>query len=112
LIRKSDDSHRQKPRRVLYIGLDLPREHQGEAVQSLDFAELTKSNLADFAPDLVICQLISATHDAPMILEQLNACGYQGECYVLSPHLPRPHLVEAELRESAGNIMVKLITSV
>lgn len=99
-------------RRILYIvgGEDAPVS-QDAMIFSLPFAQLSPAELARIAPDLVVFPLFSATLDAIVILTRLNELEYRGRCLVLTPRLPKPHLIEAELRGYKGAMEVQLLTS-
>ena len=99
-------------RRILYLagGEDAPVS-QDATIFSLPFALLCPEELARIAPDLVVFPLFSATLDAIVVLTRLNELGYTGHCLVLTPRLPKPHLIEAELRAYKGAMEVQLLTS-
>ncbi|MES2434700.1 MAG: hypothetical protein V4586_12860 [Pseudomonadota bacterium] len=99
-------------RRILYLaGGEAAPVSQDAMIFSLPFAQLCPAELARIAPDLVVFPLFSATLDAIVVLTRLNELGYAGRCLVLAPRLPKPHLIEAELRASQGAMQVQLLTS-
>lgn len=67
-------------------------------VTHVALGELTGKVLAEVCPSLVIVPLFSAGHDATSTIETLEELGYTGRIAVLAPRLPKPHLVERELR--------------
>lgn len=67
-------------------------------VDTLGFAALTAEVLRLYRPDLVVCPLFHPGHDAVAVIERLQDLAYPGAILVLSPALPRPDLVEQELR--------------
>lgn len=73
------------------------RDRNG-TILTTSLADLTAEVLAQARPDRVICPLFGAGLDAYSVIERLEALGYAGEIAVLCPPLPRPKLVEAELR--------------
>jgi hypothetical protein len=88
--------------RLLYVDISanapaLLHELQGTMLTTA-LAELTAELLVQARPDRVICPLFGAGLDAYSVIERLEALGYAGEIAVLCPPLPRPRLVEAELR--------------
>lgn len=103
------------PKRILYIatgstaGLHYPDALQNDKQLTLPFEAVTAAALADFAPDLVVFPLFSGATDATDILTGLKNLGYKGRCLVLTQTLPRPKLIEAELRSYAGEIIVELV---
>ena len=104
----------QKPpsRRILYLAGGEPAPASQDAmIFSLPFAQLCPEKLARIAPDLVVFPLFSASLDAIVVLTRLNELGYAGRCLVLTPRLPKPHLIEAELRGYKGAMQVQLLTS-
>ncbi len=99
-------------RRILYLaGGEAAPASQDAMIFSLPFAQLCPEELARIAPDLVVFPLFSATLDAIVVLTRLNELGYAGRCLVLTPRLPKPHLIEAELRSYKGAMQVQLLTS-
>lgn len=76
----------------------------------LKLAEVTKEALAMLRPTQVILPLIAADHDAAAAIEHLEALGYGGTILVLSPPLPKPRLVERELRGLGPGARLTLIT--
>jgi hypothetical protein len=73
------------------------RDEKGQ-VLTISLPELTADLMAQARPDRVICMLFGAGLDAYAVIERLESLGYGGAITVLAPHLPRPKLVEAELR--------------
>ena len=98
-----------KSRRILYLagGEDVPVS-QDAMIFSLPFTQLCSEELARIAPDLVVFPLFNASLDAIVVLTRLNALGYCGRCIVLTPRLPKPQLIEAELRGYKGAMQVEL----
>lgn len=106
------DHASQTNRRILYLaGGEAAPASQDAMIFSLPFAQLCPEELARIAPDLVVFPLFSATLDAVMILTRLNELDYRGRCLVLTPRLPKPHLIEAELRSHRGEMEIQLLTS-
>lgn len=100
------------PRRMLYITAVAPPLVQGrDEVKVIRFAGLTAACLAGFRPEVVLFPLFSIAEDATGILTRLHELGYQGECLVLCPNLPKPRLIEAELRALAPGIRVQVLAS-
>ncbi len=64
----------------------------------LAFDQLTPPNLQKWNPSIVFLPLFGSTYDAATIVEQLESLGFQGDIVVICPTLPRPQLVERELR--------------
>jgi hypothetical protein len=80
------------------------------AVTRLRFHDLTARSLADLAPGLVVLPLFAASHDAAAAVERLEELGYRGRITVLAPPLPRPALVERELRALGPGARLVLIS--
>lgn len=107
-------SQEQSPpgRRILYLaGGEAAALSQDAMIFSLTFPQLNAAELARIAPDLVVFPLFGAIWDATVVLTRLNELGYRGLCLVLTPRLPKPHLIEAELRGYQGAMQVQLLTS-
>lgn len=99
-------------RRILYLaGSEESPVSQDALIFTLPYAQLCPAELARIAPDLVVFPLFSASLDATVILTRLNELGYRGRCLILTPRLPKPHLIEAELRGYSGAMQIALLTS-
>lgn len=72
--------------------LDLP------GVTHMRFDDLTAKILSALQPGLIILPLFNGSQDAAGAVERLEELGYAGRITVLAPTLPRPGLVEHELR--------------
>ncbi len=70
--------------------------------------DLTAETLRNVQPTLILCPLFTADFDATTAIERLLELGYAGRVTVLAPQLPKPHLVERELR--GLGLAVTLIT--
>ena len=111
---QSGSSQDQTPpsRRILYLaGDEAAPVSQDATIFSLPFAKLCTEELRRIAPDLVVFPLFNASMDAIVVLTRLNELGYSGRCLVLTPRLPKPHLIEAELRGYKGAMEVQILTS-
>ena len=78
-------------------------------LQALDAALLQSSQ-----PHLVICALFAAPSaicgdDIVGLIERLQTLGYGGRIAVFGPHLPRPDMVQAELRALGPGARLTLI---
>ena len=72
-------------------------------------ALLDQATLAAVRPDRVVIPLISAQHDATQSLTQLARLGYAGTVCILTPPLPHPGPVLAELRALAPAMDLHLV---
>lgn len=84
--------------------MDLP------GVVHLRFAALTPAALRDIAPATVVLPLFAAEDDALTMVETLEAMGFCGRILVIAPHLPRPDLVERELRAAGPGLRLMLVS--
>ena len=73
-------------------------------------AQLSPALLRDLAPTTVVMPLFAAVHDALTMVERLEALGYTGRILVIAPHLPRPQLVERELRAAGPGPRLQLVS--
>lgn len=95
-----------EPVRLLLLDLDQGGEADailagvaGEVqLVHLRFAGLTAAALIEIAPGCVIMPLFARGHDAMQVIEQLEDWGFDQAMIVLARALPRPAMVEAELR--------------
>ena len=101
--------------RVLFVSLGQSHTHGNHIVQNFDALPLAgpvmkthllalNSELLDQTnPDLVICALFAPDcaeggADVVALIERLQRLGYTGRIVVLGPNIPRPDLVQEELR--------------
>lgn len=99
-------------RRLLYISSGPAPALQAEAtVKAIGFEELTGRLLQAFAPDVVVFPLLSVAQDATIVIGRLQELGFSGQCLVLCPNLPRPKLIEAELRSLGRKMTIQVLAS-
>lgn len=79
-------------------------------ITHMRFEDLTAQVLTARQPGLIVLPLFSAGYDATAAVEQLEALGYRGRITVLAPPLPRPALVERELRALGPGARLVLIS--
>lgn len=87
----------------------LRRNVAEEALRFVTFAELTPRLLHDLAPSLLISPLMGEGFDAVDVAHRLEAAAFKGRFRVLSPPIPEPEAVQAEIQEAAGRIAVDLM---
>ena len=90
------------------LGPDGPVPMTG--VTHLRFADLTAALLARMRPSLILLPLFSPGYDATTAIETLEALGYRGRLTILAPDLPKPRLVERELRNLGPGMRLTLIS--
>lgn len=73
------------------------------------FADLDAALLRDTAPAMVVSALIGDRFDAVDLARRLAELGYAGPYRALSPPLPRPALVKAEVRAAAPDLDFDLV---
>ena len=81
-----------------------------EGIQHFSFSDLDAAFLSAHGPSLVILPLFAASYDAMTAVERLEGLGYACRIAVLAPALPKPKLVEAELRGLGPGARLTLIT--
>lgn len=74
------------------------------------FAQLTAELLRQTAPSTIILPLFAGAHDALTMIEALENLGFAGRILVIAPHLPRPQLVERELRAAGPGLRLLLVS--
>ena len=92
----------------LILGPDGPFPMTG--VTHLRFADLSADLLAATDPGLIFMPLFATSFDAMSAVELLEALGYIGKLTVLAPELPKPALVENELRSLGPGARLTLIS--
>ena len=87
----------------------LRRNVTGEALRFVGFDELTPRLLRELAPSLLIAPLMGDGFDAVDVAHRLGAADFQGRLHVLTPPIPAPGAVQAEIQEAAGGVGVDLM---
>lgn len=87
----------------------LRRNMAGEALQFVGFDELTPRLLRDLSPSLLIAPLMGDGFDAVDVAHRLEAAAFEGRFRVLTPPIPQPGAVQAEIQEAAGRVDVDLM---
>ncbi|WP_095589666.1 hypothetical protein [Actibacterium ureilyticum] len=99
----------------LLVGMseaELSRQGRIDAdirLESLPFALIHAAlALAPWA-ECVIAPLVSEQFDALDLAYELDRAGYMGKLLVVAPALPRPEIVEREIRTISPDLQVELI---
>ena len=79
-------------------------------VTHMRFAQLTVEILSAIRPGMIILPLFSVDYDAACAVEILEAMGFTGVVTVLAPELPKPRVVERELRSLCPGMRLTLIS--
>jgi hypothetical protein len=101
--------------RLLVVGLGQRQIPDGLAtapVPCVSLTALTAEVLRRVSPDLVLCALFAAdlaAGDAFALVERLQSLRYRGRILVICPTLPRPDMIEAELRALGPGPLLTLI---
>lgn len=74
------------------------------------FANLSRDLLERLAPTTILMPLFAGAQDALSMVETLEALGYGGRLIVIAPALPRPALVQRELRAAGPGERLFLVT--
>jgi len=77
---------------------------------STPLSGLTAALLTEMRPDRIVTPLFSGGVDATLVVERLEALNYRGAITVIGPPLPRPALVQAELRALGPGLRLTLIS--
>lgn len=93
---------------ALFLGPSGPLPMIG--VAHFSFADLTADLLDATSPGLIILPLFAETYDAVAAVERLQELGYTGKLTILAPDLPKPRLVERELRSLGPGTRLTLIS--
>ncbi len=79
-------------------------------VTHLMFGTLNRGVLTAHAPTIIVMPLFAGQHDALSMVETLEHFGYRGRIFVIAPPLPRPALVERELRAAGPGDRLMLVS--
>ncbi|MGV8986229.1 MAG: hypothetical protein ACOH2H_08100 [Cypionkella sp.] len=74
------------------------------------FDDLTPAEFAELAPTTVVMLLFSGAQDALLMVEALESLGFRGNIFVIAPPLPRPAVVERELRLAGPGDRLMLVS--
>lgn len=100
---------------VLAVDCDRLLDPQGpfpmQGPRHCRLSDLDAEFLRHVAPSYVILPLFTAGYDATTAIELLEELGYRGRIVVLAPFLPKPGLVEQELRQVGPSSRLVLITT-
>jgi hypothetical protein len=80
------------------------------AVMHRRYGDLGAALLAELKPSRIILPLFAAGYDAMAAIEELETLKFPGQIIVIAPDLPRPRLVERELRALGPGARLTLIT--
>lgn len=72
--------------------------------------DLSAALLAELCPERIVLPLFTGSCDAMSVIEQLEALRYAGKIVVIAPPLPKPALVERELRGAGPGDRLTLVT--
>ena len=72
--------------------------------------DLSAELITRLRPAVVMLPLFLPQSDAMTLIEALEAMGYHGQIIVLGPKLPKPDLVEQELRGLGPGSRLRLVT--
>lgn len=78
-------------------------------IVSVGFDAITAALLTREQPDCILAPLVIGTLDILDIAERLTALGYRGLLLAVTPPLPNPRLVTAEVRAACPNLQFDLI---
>lgn len=102
-------------RAVLAVDCDRLLDVQGpfplQGAQHCRLTDLNGEFLDRAAPDYVILPLFAGGYDAMTAVALLEDLGYRGRIVVLAPFLPKPDLVERELRQIGPGTRLVLISA-
>lgn len=73
-------------------------------------ADLSRDLLRRISPTAVVVPLFAGDQDALGVVETLEELGFAGRILVIAPALPRPALVERELRAAGPGTRLMLVS--
>ncbi len=89
--------------------LDLVREGMGGSCIVARFETLNLQFLAQVMPDTILAPLLGPDFDILDLVDRLNQIGFGGALRALTPPLPDPDAVRAEVRSHAAGLDFDLI---
>lgn len=95
--------------RVLAVGDPKEWQHRGhalprEGIVFLSFDEVTRETMEHLQPALVVSPVLSNAFDCIDLAVQLNGAGFSGEYRAISTGLPKPELIENEVRQLCSQL--------
>lgn len=98
---------------VIEAGFALPMIYAHPRRYSIVMARsaiVDRALLARVCPECIVIPLLGPTFDATQMLTRLVGFGYRGHVCAVTPPLPAPKMVEAELRAVARGMDLDLVT--
>ena len=74
------------------------------------FECVTTELIATFKPDVVVSPLMWLSFDCIDLALVLQSCGFEGQFHVMTPPLPNPKVVLAELATACPSVQAKFMT--
>ena len=103
--------------RIHLLVLDVPNLNQRlvrcrtpPLLTTITPGALTARLLKDISPDCVVFSLFSLKVDSLALLDDLRKLDYRGHVLAISPPLPKPQMVLAELRSHADGLRLRILT--
>ena len=83
-----------------------------DAPEILNFraGDLSRALLDRLQPVHIVLPLFPPGGDVTLVIEELQRLGYGGRITILAPDLPRPRLVERELRAYGPGVRLTVLT--
>lgn len=82
---------------------------RGEELRFVGFADLTVELLRGLKPTLLVAPLVGDGFDAVDVATRLAVAGFRGRFRVVTPPIPVPAVVRADVEEAAGEIDFDLV---
>ncbi|MEO0915824.1 MAG: hypothetical protein AAFY31_02410 [Pseudomonadota bacterium] len=86
-------------------GYALPRE----GIVFLSFSDVTQETMDHLRPGLVVSPVLSNTFDCVDLAVQLYRVGFSGEYRAISTGLPKPEVIEREVRQMCTQLDFRII---
>lgn len=100
--------------RVLAVGDPQEWKQRGcslptDGIVFLSFYEVTQETMDHLRPGLVVSPVLSHTFDCVDLAIQLHRVGFSGEYRALATGLPKPELIEREVRQMCSQLDFRIV---
>jgi hypothetical protein len=103
--------------RILAVGslaewqrkIDVPRE--SDSLHFVEFSDLNQELLDNYSPDVVVSPALGWDFDCIDMALKLEAIGYSGPYRAIAQDIPKPELIQSEIKQLCPKIDFGLLKS-
>ena len=108
-LRTADGTSRFSPVKILAVGEPQDWQQQGRSLPNgamafVSFNELSAELLDQLAPSVIVSPVLALSFDCIELATLLYRLGFTGAYRAVSKSLPKPELIEREVRQICGRL--------